>query len=530
MGRFLRTRARRDSGGGIAASLSRWGQCAEKVKVTAIMTNIFKKNLLWKIFLFFDGLNIFFVLLFCIIKSENHLPPSKMILLPILLHLFYLIIYLCMCKFTNHSESAFFLSSNLPFIYMFFYGILLYYLSVHGRSEPIHDQAAVYQGALYFANLSESAPWEYFAKYNNNIMPSVILGIIFRIGSFGNTCDPFYFAVFINVIQIIITMYILFKLILKRCSPFYAWIGILIFSLYILPQAAHCMSLYTDAMSFSFGIIGFYLWEKYASANSNLSFLAKTFILGILFGIAAIIKVTAIIPLIAITGYTLIKRDFKAFYITLCTIIISALFFLLCGHLTSLLPSEDLRDMYGTPKWSYWIGIGLQGNGGYNDNQDYVTHLNTIYGITNKEAWSKQYIQEHLSQFIDKHHIISKLRYNFANGSLGSGTFVQMTEPNNIFYKLMHYDGNLFWRYSLVMTGIMYFMYSCILLAIISNFYKQNSIDSTLVVSLFSIFGIMLYVMLFEANNRQLFNHLPWFVLATTCGLSDFYNNIIANK
>ena len=494
------------------------------------MKNSLTQNFLWKTFLFFDGLVILFVLVVCITKSENHLPISKMILLPTLFHLFFLLIYLCKCKLTICSESISFLSEKLPSIYMFCYGIALYCLSIYGRSEPIHDQAALYQGALFFAKLSESAPWEYFARCNNNIMPSIILGILFRIGSFGNTCDPFYFAALINVLQIIITMYFLFKLISKRGSLFYAWVGILLFSLYILPQAAHCMSLYTDAMSFCFGIVGFYLWEKYISADNSLPFLSKTLLLGILFGLAAIIKVTAIIPLVAIAGYTIIMKNPKAFHITICTLLISILFFLLCGRLTTLLPSENLRDMYGTPKWSYWIGIGLQGNGGYSDNQDYATHLNTLYGIAEKEAWSKQYIKDNLLQFVDKHHIVSKLRYNFANGALGSGTFVQMTDPNNIFYKLMHYDGDSFWRYSLIMTGVMYFVYSCIFLAIISNFYKAGPIDSTLVVSLLSIFGISLYVMIFEANNRQLFNHLPWFILAATCGLSDFYSNLFTNK
>ena len=39
-----------------------------------------------------------------------------------------------------------------------------------------------------------------------------------------------------------------------------------------------------------------------------------------------------------------------------------------------------------------------------------------------------------------------------------------------------------------------------------------------------AMFGIMLYLMLFEANNRQLYNHLPWLVLAASGGLVEILN------
>jgi hypothetical protein len=59
---------------------------------------------------------------------------------------------------------------------------------------------------------------------------------------------------------------------------------------------------------------------------------------------------------------------------------------------------------------------------------------------------------------------------------------------------------------------------------------KRKDKDTVFAVSLITVFGIMLYLMLFEANNRQLYNHLPWFILAAACGLSEIWNTIRMKK
>jgi hypothetical protein len=179
---------------------------------------------------------------------------------------------------------------------------------------------------------------------------------------------------------------------------------------------------------------------------------------------------------------------------------------------------------------SYFLGIGLKGNGGYVDNQEYSATLNTIYGLEAKKEWSDQYIRENLREFLNKDHIIQKLRYNFASGGMGCAIFVQNLNENHWLYRTMHHEGDWFWRYNMITTPYMYAFYGLILIGMVLALVNRTEKDATFAVSLIAIFGIMLYLMLFEANNRQLYNHLPWFVLAAACGLSEIWNTIRMKK
>ena len=107
---------------------------------------------------------------------------------------------------------------------------------------------------------------------------------------------------------------------------------------------------------------------------------------------------------------------------------------------------------------------------------------------------------------------------------MGCDIFVHTLENDNILYRLMHYNGDYYWRYSMMMTAYMYTCYILIIACGVLMVVKKQKVDFLSGVSLITLFGIMLYLMLFEANNRQLYNHLPWIVLAASSGLVEFLN------
>lgn len=76
----------------------------------------------------------------------------------------------------------------------------------------------------------------------------------------------------------------------------------------------------------------------------------------------------------------------------------------------------------------------------------------------------------------------------------------------------------------MMMTAYMYTCYILIIACGVLMVVKKQKVDFLSGVSLITLFGIMLYLMLFEANNRQLYNHLPWIVLAASSGLVEFLN------
>ena len=63
---------------------------------------------------------------------------------------------------------------------------------------------------------------------------------------------------------------------------------------------------------------------------------------------------------------------------------------------------------------------------------------------------------------------------------------------------------------------------------------KKSRLNNPLyIVTIFTLFGIMVYVMVFEANNRQLYNHVPWFAIGAVIGvegITSLLKNIVIRK
>lgn len=480
------------------------------------------KSILWVIFLAIFSLNMFAVIILCVLQTQNNLPASKMVLLPPIFIVVWLMLYFVLHKMKSYVERITLFA--LP-AFLVAYGIVLYILAITGRGNPVHDQEAVYQGALYFAGLSAEMPWEYFARFDNNTMPALILGGVFRIGSLGGIVDPYYFAVLLNVVQVTVAMYCLYRLCEVRNGTVSGWIAVFMLAGFI-PVVGQTLTLYTDSMSLCFGILGLYLWQISKEGEMQKKNWFLYVLIGFLLGIAGLIKMTAWIASVAIFGYSFLCADKKKIFKSIIIMLISLMVILAGKSMTKMLPCESMRDSYGVPSVSYFLGIGLKGNGGYIDNQEYFATLNTIYGMEAKKAWSDQYIRENLGEFLNKDHVMQKLRYNFASGGMGCSIFVQNLNKTHWLYRTMHHEGDLYWRYNMITTSYMYAFYELILIGMILVLFNKREKDAVFSVSLISIFGIMLYLMLFEANNRQLYNHLPWFILAAACGLSEIWNTI----
>ena len=180
------------------------------------------KSILWVIFLAIFSLNMFAVIILCVLQTQNNLPASKMLILPIAFIGIWLFLYYVLHKMRMIIQRI--SPIALP-VFLFVYGVVLYILAITGRGDPVHDQEAVYQGALYFAGLSADMPWEYFARFDNNTMPALILGGVFRVGSLGGIVDPYYFAVLLNVVQVTVAMYCLYRLCEVRNGTVSGWIS-----------------------------------------------------------------------------------------------------------------------------------------------------------------------------------------------------------------------------------------------------------------------------------------------------------------
>lgn len=55
------------------------------------------------------------------------------------------------------------------------------------------------------------------------------------------------------------------------------------------------------------------------------------------------------------------------------------------------------------------------------------------------------------------------------------------------------------------------------------NLIRGERMDWLILVTHLTIFGLMLFLMIWEANNRQLYNHMPWLALMGAFGIADIF-------
>lgn len=476
-------------------------------------------KILWSIFLIIFTISLSFTLVWCILHTQHNLPASRMVLLPVIFSLGIVGMFLFLSPLLNHWIQKH--NSLLLFPFLLLYGILLFVICYKSRCIPVGDSACVYQGALYMAGLSNEINWAYFARCNNNIIPAVFLSLLFRLGSFLGLTDVYYAAVVINVLQVLAALYCVFRICEKHShhSAVSAWLGMGMLACYF-PLISHTQSLYTDAFSFSFAIVAYYIWSCNQEHTANKPrYYMVNLLCGILWGIGGSIKATVLISLFAVFIYLLLFQNWKSLLKNLmvlagCLAIMSAF-----SHYTTTLPCESMRDIYGTPKISYFIGIGIEGDGRYTMESVYNTTIGSIAGMENKIAYSNQYIKENLGEFINPNHMLPKLLYNFASGGLGASDFMQKTEHPSFVYECISIYGKHLYRHYMLITGYYYMLLAMTVIACISRLFSKQAPTPHIAVPLLSMFGIMLYMMLCEANNRQLYNHLPWIICSASIGI-----------
>lgn len=410
-------------------------------------------------------------------------------------------------------------------IFFFAYFFLIWNLCYHSRGIPVHDSRMVYEGGLYFAGLKDDLTWTYFARYNNNLMPAVVLGMIYRLAGLVGFKDVYYAGLLFNISQVMVSMYCIYQIcyrITKECAA--SWLSMLLFGLYF-PVFAHTQSVYTDAFSVAVGILSVYTWiwireKELSKKQKGLGY----FLLGIVLCLGFAMKITSLIPFIAIWGYVLVFDSWGEKLWILIPVGVLFLFALGCSRYEKTLPSIAHYDTWGFPRFSYFIALGMERDGSYLMESEYVNTMAQIYGMEEKKAYTRKFIWEHRKAFVDKEHLVPKLVYNFADGTMAGVDFYREVDPSKA-GSVYQYVAGTDWRtenYRSRITGHWYLILILGLLAALActiRCFKGAFMHPGMLIALLSILGIFIYVMISEANNRQLYNHLPWFMCLAGIGL-----------
>ncbi len=400
----------------------------------------------------------------------------------------------------------------------------LYMVSCGSRNVPMYDYADIYRSAYAYAYGGE-VNWHYFALWSNNFSLFLLLSLVMKLCALIRISDPFYVLLGINVVLTIWGGICIYRLIKQQTGDVvWAFIGLFLYSAF-LPLWSGTNYFYTDSVSIAFGVWA--VWELVGRQRTR----RRCLFAGVLWGIGFSIKATVGISLVAVVIVSLLTKGKAA----VRQVWLALPAFILCiGVLSGIraqFPCHALEEQNKMPL-TYWLALGIHNNGSYPENVEFAVECMNTPGRQQKHELACSYISEHCADFWSVNHIISKARYNFASGKMGASEFNQ--NSGTLMYELMNDYGKYGGYSTMITSGYFYalllFGMAGQLLLICKSGGSEQKNDFLFEVSQFTVFGLFFFLMLWESNNRQLYNHIPWYAIYAVGGLYGIMERLPENE
>jgi len=400
----------------------------------------------------------------------------------------------------------------VPAVLLLLYGAALYVVSCVIRNEPAQDYGSVYQLAYDYV-YGEVQDWFYLALWKNNFPLFWLLTLGMRICKMTGSTDPFYFLLFFNVLFVLAAAACLYGIAQRETGrTLYAVLAMLLF-IGFLPVWGETGFLYTDSVSMLFTVLPIWI------LGTDRLPRGKYWLAGAAWGLGTAVKATVLISLAAVLICAVLKIREIRLRDALKLAAAAAGVLILAVGLRMLYPCYEMENQYDAPI-EYWLALGCTGNGGYSENEGFALACLGQPDIRAKREYARQYLAEHLDEACSTTHITRKMCYNFASGNMGWADYNR--DADNVGYQFFNDYGKYGGYMTMISTA---WLYATLLLGIGGQAAllcggKNRNNTGFLFLPLLTVFGLFLFLMLWEANNRQLYNHIPWYVMTAVSGIN----------
>lgn len=389
---------------------------------------------------------------------------------------------------------------------------------------PMWDYGVVMYTAQDFARGNQNLPDYFYIFYPNNIGITLFFGYLFKIVNKFYDNKELFVAIALNILMIDMSIFLLGRFIKK----IYGYSKFALFSIIILlvtPFYTYAQIVYTDTMTMIFPISMFILLYDYINNEKKNKFM-NIILIGVLGVIGTILKTNIIISVIAIIIYLIFTQKIKI-ALKNCILLILP-FFIIMGMFQSF--AENFIPISykeaGLP-FSHWIMMGLNGpDGGYSSED--VEFSSNIRLQQDKEAVfdaNKKVIIERLKSYGlvgTIKHVNHKVSVTWGDGIYYAVSKMQRNpvkdnkikqyvigEKNRVFVYISQFS------HVIILLGIFIGSISC---------FKKTT-DFMQVINI-CIFGVFLFLIIWETRSRYLVCYLPVLLLSTFNGLSIIFENI----
>ena len=398
------------------------------------------------------------------------------------------------------------------------FGLLLLHVcfSCRNQARIQGDYDMMWQMASDIVRDGALKDYDYLNYYSNNFKPMLFLAAILKVADMMYLKDVYYAVVLVSVLEVLGTVWAVSYLADKTEDRKTTGLPVLLCFLFFLPVWGNTQAFYTDAMSFGLIVIALAL-AKAGMLRQGFGKYVFSAMGGIIAAVGLSLKITLMIPLIGFAIAVVVTQKIKKNNaVGICFVFAVLGAYLLiegwaCTY-DAYVMSKEVSDPIIT-----WIAIGLQGNGSYADNVPFVQQVHSFATKAEKSAYIAEIIAENKNKFFSVSHWIDKIRTIYADGTFGAGVFAAEYEekPNLVWNAFSSYGKYFWWTVQLCFVYI-HGIYIIILLGQIHTLVNIVRGKMPSVMCMFTdltMLGVFLFMGLWEANNRQLYNQIPLVML-----------------
>ncbi len=497
--------------------------------------NIFQKISLNKIWTISFTLILVWIIFLCILdsKDSNHFNPILLILLIILFISILTKVYkLVKNKFKNMKDKHCYIYYIILTIMMIVIQFIIGYLV---RTNPTWDLGICITAAkeiLSFGHMTDMAG--YFTNFPNNIFLSLLIAVIFKISSIFGLHVGNGPLLILNIFIIQLALYFMFQIVRKLFGNFQGCFVITLAFL-VIPFYTYAPICYTDTLSMFIPVALIFLFMKIKEDFKTPKIYLYSILIGILIFLAIRIKITALIPLIAIIIVLLFngkikrvllkKRTFLAIIIILfCYFSVNFCYVKVIDHTNVL--NQKYKNTGAIP-FTHWLMMGTYDMGAFSSSEYQYTL--SLPDYESRVKGNLRVIKQRLKNWKTQGYI-KFLNYKMSVQTWQSGTYdfenilISNATKKNYAHEFFTSKGKYF-KYVYYYCQVYHFsMLVLIIISLIYSLIKKEKEELTIMK--LSMFGLLIFLLLWETRSRYMLNFIPIYLIIMLSGIDYLSNNL----
>lgn len=392
--------------------------------------------------------------------------------------------------------------------------------------NPIGDVDAVYSGAMSRVNNGSIGSYiDYFYVYPHNLGGLYFYTLLFSLFKAVGITNYFVVATVTNVVLMQGIIVLVFLVCDKLFGVKKAMLSLVLFFT-CLPLYLYIPVFYTDIPSMFTIALGIYLFTLYKMSGSKFRFI-YWISASLCLAVGAEFKMTTVIVLVAAIIEVLFTSKLKqSIPAVLSAFLCVGIIFNAFNYYTyNFVLDKETAEKNSAP-YVHWVMMGLKGNGTFNEDDYWFT-----YSFDDPEERKQADIAEiknRLSAYGVPGYV--KLLGRKMNCSFGSGTYgvedMIRYHPRhkNALHQIFLEKGKYFSVFVCVAQVFYWFLLLSTVLAAVRNIKKKPL--CTMPTAFLALFGLFMFLMLWESNARYIYNFVPLLILCAVSG-ADIYKKIL---